>query len=81
MCGYTERMLPEDPQESVVAGETIELAFIVAVQHLPLRPLAVFILRDVLGWPASKVADALELTVASTGSALPCTSCRMTSAT
>ncbi|MEU8205577.1 RNA polymerase subunit sigma-70 [Streptosporangium sp. NPDC049046] len=67
---YPDRMLPEDPQESVVARETIELAFIVAVQHLPPRQRAVFILRDVLGWPASKAADVLELTVASVTSAL-----------
>ncbi|MEV6873404.1 RNA polymerase subunit sigma-70 [Amycolatopsis sp. NPDC051128] len=67
---YPDRMLPEDPQESVVARETIELAFIVAVQHLPPRQRAVFVLRDVLGWPASKVAEALELTVASVTSAL-----------
>ena len=67
---YPDRMLPEDPQESVVARETIELAFIVAVQHLPPRQRAVFILRDVLGWPAAKAADALELTVASVTSAL-----------
>ncbi|QFU92475.1 RNA polymerase subunit sigma-70 [Amycolatopsis sp. YIM 10] len=67
---YPDRMLPEDPQESVVSRETIELAFIVAVQHLPPRQRAVFILRDVLGWPASKTADALELTVASVTSAL-----------
>src|SRR5689334_4697180 len=67
---YPDRMLPEDPQESVVARETIELAFIVAVQHLPPRQRAAFILRDVLGWPASKAADTLELTVASVTSAL-----------
>jgi RNA polymerase sigma-70 factor (TIGR02960 family) len=67
---YPDRMLPEDPQESVVARETIELAFIVAVQHLPPRQRAVLILRDVLGWPASKAADALGLTVASVTSAL-----------
>lgn len=64
---YPDRMLPE---ESVVARETIELALIVAVQHLPPRQRAVFIVRDVLGWPASKAADALELTVASVTSAL-----------
>ncbi|WP_152364032.1 RNA polymerase subunit sigma-70 [Microlunatus speluncae] len=67
---YPDRMLPEDPQESVVARETIELAFIVAVQQLPPRQRAVFVLRDVLGWPASTAADALELTVASVTSAL-----------
>ena len=67
---YPDRMLPEDPQESVVARETIELAFIVAVQHLPPRQRAVLILRDVLGWPASTAADALDLTLASVTSAL-----------
>ncbi|WP_043615277.1 RNA polymerase subunit sigma-70 [Nonomuraea candida] len=67
---YPDRMLPEDPQESVVARETVELAFIVTVQHLPPRQRAVFILRDVLGWPAPKAADVLDLTVASVTSAL-----------
>lgn len=67
---YPDRMLPEDPQDSVVARETIELAFLVAVQHLPPRQRAVLILRDVLGWPASRTAEALELTVASVTSAL-----------
>lgn len=67
---YPDRLLPDDPQESVVARETIELAFIVAIQHLPPRQRAVFIVRDVLGWPAAKAADALELTVASVTSAL-----------
>ncbi|WP_410593709.1 RNA polymerase subunit sigma-70 [Amycolatopsis sp. lyj-23] len=67
---YPDRMLPEDPQESVVARETVELAFIVAVQHLPPRQRAVLVLRDVLGWPAPQAADALGLTVASVTSAL-----------
>jgi RNA polymerase sigma-70 factor (ECF subfamily) len=67
---YPDRMLPEDPQESVVARETIELAFIVAVQYLPPRQRAVFVLRDVLGWPASTAAESLGLTVASVTSAL-----------
>jgi RNA polymerase sigma-70 factor (TIGR02960 family) len=67
---YPDQTLPEDPQESAVARETIELAFIVAVQYLPPRQRAVLILRDVLGWPAGKAADALELSLASVNSAL-----------
>ncbi|MCW4352876.1 RNA polymerase subunit sigma-70 [Hoyosella sp. YIM 151337] len=67
---YPDSALPDDPQETTVARETIELAFIVAVQHLPPRQRAVLILRDILGWSARQAADALELTVASCNSAL-----------
>lgn len=62
--------LPDDPQDTAVARETIELAFIVAVQHLSPRARAALILRDVLGWSASQTAQTLELTVASANSAL-----------
>jgi RNA polymerase sigma-70 factor (ECF subfamily) len=53
-----------------VVRDTVELAFIVAVQHLPARQRAVLIFRDVLGWPAQQTADTLELTLASANSAL-----------
>jgi RNA polymerase sigma-70 factor (ECF subfamily) len=74
---YPDRLLDElpaheadEPENVAVARETIELAYLAAVQHLAPRPRAVLILRDVVGWPAKDVAELLGDSVNSVNSAL-----------
>jgi RNA polymerase sigma-70 factor (ECF subfamily) len=71
---YPDRLLDQsatdEPDAVVVNRETIELAFLVALQVLPPRQRAAFIARDVLGWPASETAAMLDTSVAAANSAL-----------
>jgi RNA polymerase sigma-70 factor (ECF subfamily) len=73
---YPDRLLDEiassesQPDSLVIARETIELAYLTAIQYLPPRQRAILILRDALGWSAKETAGLLDETVAAVNSAL-----------
>ena len=67
---YPDQLLDEQPDDVVIERETIELAFLTALQVLPARQRAALIARDVLDWSAMETAALLETSVAAANSAL-----------
>jgi RNA polymerase sigma-70 factor, ECF subfamily len=69
---FPDRLAPDEaePGAAAVARETIELAFLAAIQHLPPRQRAALVLRDVLGWRPGEIATVLGSSTASVNSAL-----------
>ena len=67
---YPDHLLPDTPEDSVLRGESIALAFMTVLHRLPARQRAVLLLSDVLEWPAKEIAQALDMSLLAVKSAL-----------
>jgi RNA polymerase sigma-70 factor, ECF subfamily len=73
---YPDRLLDQlasgdsEPDELIIERETIELAYLAAIQYLPPKQRAILILRDALGWSSKETAGLLDESIASVNSAL-----------
>ena len=67
---YPDSLLPEDPQTRLDLRESVALAFLAAIQHLPPRQRAMLLLFDVLGWSSAEIAELLETSAAAVNSGL-----------
>jgi RNA polymerase sigma-70 factor, ECF subfamily len=67
---YPDSLLPDDPQAQLDLRESVSLAFLAAIQHLPPRQRAMLLLFDVIGWSAAEIAELLDTSVAAVNSGL-----------
>jgi len=66
----SDELADTDPAEQLAQQQSVRMAFVAALQHLPAKQRAVLLLAEVLGWSAAEIAEAIDASVASVNSAL-----------